>query len=162
MSLLRTVVSVIALCVAFAGVAAAQSAWPDRPIRMLISFPPGGSSDAIGRIVQPGLEKRLGQPIVLENRPGAGGMIAIDAVARAAPDGYTIGLGGAGALGGNVALGEKMSYDPRKDLAPVTVLSGSPFILAAAPSLAAKSLGRKSSRSRSARSSRSGMAATAR
>ncbi len=107
---------------------------------MLISFPPGGSSDAIGRIVQPGLEKRLGQPIVIENRPGAGGMIAIDAVSKAAPDGYTIGLGGAGALGGNVALGEKMPYDPRKDVAPVTVLSASPFILAAAPSLSATSL----------------------
>ena len=69
MSLLRTVVSVIAICIALVGMAAAQGAWPDRPIRVLISFPPGGSSDAIGRIVQPGLEKRLGQPIVLENRP---------------------------------------------------------------------------------------------
>jgi tripartite-type tricarboxylate transporter receptor subunit TctC len=67
-------------------------------------------------------------------------MLAIDAIAKAAPDGYTIGLGGAGALGGNVALGEKMAYDPRKDLAPITALAGSPFILAAAPSLAANSL----------------------
>jgi tripartite-type tricarboxylate transporter receptor subunit TctC len=66
--------------------------------------------------------------------------IAVGAVAKAAPDGYTLGLGGAGALSGAVALGEKMSYDPRKDLAPVTVLSDSPFILAAKPSLAAKSL----------------------
>jgi len=140
MSLLRIVVPAIAILVVLTGVARTQGAWPDRPIRMLISFPPGGSSDAIGRIMQPGLEKRLGQPIVLENRPGAGGMIAVEAVARAAPDGYTIGLGGAGALGGNVALGEKMSYDPRTDLAHVTVLSGSPFILAAAPSLAVKSL----------------------
>ena len=130
----------IVACLWFGGVAAAQEGWPDRPIRMLISFPPGGSSDAIARIVQPGLEKRLGQPIVLESRPGAGGMIAIDAVARAAPDGYTIGLGGAGALGGNVALGEKTSYDPRKDVAPVTVLSASPFILAAAPWFAGKSV----------------------
>ena len=138
-SLVRIAVSAIALCLAWVGIATAQT-WPDRPIRVLISFPPGGSSDAIGRIVQPGLEKRLGQTLVLENRPGAGGMIAIDAVAKAAPDGYTLGLGGAGALGGNVALGEKMPYDPRKDVAPVTVLSGSPFILAAAPSLAAKSL----------------------
>src|SRR5262245_51167233 len=140
MSLLRIVVPAIAILVVLTGVARTQGAWPDRPIRMLISFPPGGSSDAIGRIMQPGLEKRLGQPIVLENRPGAGGMIAVEAVARAAPDGYTIGLGGAGALGGNLALGEKMSYDPRTDLAHVTVLSGSPFILAAAPSLAVKSL----------------------
>ena len=131
--------AVATIVIGFAGVATAQT-WPDRPIRMLISFPPGGSSDAIGRIVQPGLEKRLGQPIVVENRAGAGGMLAIDAVAKAAPDGYTIGLGGAGALGGNVALGEKMPYDPRKDVAPVTVLSASPFILAAAPSLAATSL----------------------
>jgi len=131
--------AVATIVIGFAGVATAQT-WPDRPIRMLISFPPGGSSDAIGRIVQPGLEKRLGQPLVIENRAGAGGMLAIDAVSKAAPDGYTIGLGGAGALGGNVALGEKMPYDPRKDVAPVTVLSASPFILAAAPSLAATSL----------------------
>ena len=137
---MRGALAAIVISLWFGGVAVAQSAWPDRPIRMLISFPPGGSSDAIARIVQPGLEKRLGQPIVLENRPGAGGMIAIDAVTRAAPDGYTIGLGGAGALGGNVALGEKMSYDPRKDVAPVTVLSGSPFILAAAPLFAGKSV----------------------
>ena len=139
-SFVRAALAAIVICLGFGGVAAAQGAWPDRPIRMLISFPPGGSSDAIARIVQPGLEKRLGQPLVIENRPGAGGMIAIDAVARATPDGYTIGLGGAGALGGNVALGEKMSYDPRKDVAPVTVLSGSPFILAAAPSFAGKSV----------------------
>jgi tripartite-type tricarboxylate transporter receptor subunit TctC len=138
-SLVRIAVGAMALCIASIGAAGAQN-WPDRPIRMLISFPPGGSSDAVGRIVQGGLEKRLGQTIVVENRPGAGGMIAIDAVSKAAPDGYTIGLGGAGALGGNVALGEKMPYDPRKDLAPVTVLSASPFILAAAPSLKATSL----------------------
>ncbi|MPZ38394.1 MAG: tripartite tricarboxylate transporter substrate binding protein [Rhizobiales bacterium] len=129
----------IVICCGAASAAVAQT-WPERPIRLLISFPPGGSSDAVGRIIQPGLEKRLGRSIVIENRPGAGGMIAIDAVAKAAPDGYTLGLGGAGALGGNVALGEKMSYDPRKDVTPVTVLSGSPFILAAAPSLPAKSV----------------------
>jgi tripartite-type tricarboxylate transporter receptor subunit TctC len=143
-SFVRAALATIVICMGFVGVAAAQTGsaqtWPDRPIRLLISFPPGGSSDAIGRIIQPGLEKRLGQPIVVENRPGAGGMIAIDAVSKAAPDGYTIGLGGAGALGGNVALGEKMPYDPRKDVAAVTVLSASPFILAASPSLAGSSL----------------------
>src|SRR6188474_2712441 len=105
-ALIRCAVALAIGC-AVAPAAIAQT-WPDRPIRMLISFPPGGSSDAVGRIIQPGLEKRLGQPLVIENRPGAGGMIAIDAIAKAAPDGYTIGLGGAGALGGNVALGEKM------------------------------------------------------
>lgn len=143
-SFARAALSTIMIWLSLAGVVAAQTlpaqTWPDRPIRMLVSFPPGGSSDAIGRLIQPGLEKRLGQPLVIENRAGAGGMLAIDAVSKAAPDGYTIGLGGAGALGGNVALGEKMPYDPRKDVAPVTVLSGSPFILATAPSSVAKSL----------------------
>src|SRR5262245_7051764 len=77
----------------------ALSAYPERPIRLMVSFPPGGSSDAMARIVQPGLERLLGQPIIIENRAGAGGMLAIDVVAKAPPDGYLIGLGGAGALG---------------------------------------------------------------
>jgi tripartite-type tricarboxylate transporter receptor subunit TctC len=106
----------------------------------VLGFAPGGPSDVIARLVSRKLEQLVRQPVVIENRPGAGGMIAIDAVARSTPDGYTIGLGGAGALGGNVALGEKMTYDPRQDVTPVTVLSGSPFILAAAPSLPAASL----------------------
>lgn len=140
MGMVMTLGMTLGMNLSLAGTAAAQGMWPDRPVRMLISFPPGGSSDAIGRIVQPGLEKRLGQPVVIENRAGAGGMLAIAAIAKSAPDGYTIGLGGAGALAGNVALGEKMAYDPRKDLAPITALAGSPFIVAAAPSLAANSL----------------------
>ena len=115
-------------------------AFPDKPIRFIVGFPPGGSSDAMARIVQPGLEKQLGQPVVIENKPGAGAMIGIDAVAKSAPDGYTIGLGGAGAFGTNLAMGEKMPYDPHKDIVPVTGLAGSPFILAAAPSLKGKSL----------------------
>jgi tripartite-type tricarboxylate transporter receptor subunit TctC len=117
----------------------AASAYPDRHIRLIVSFPPGGSSDSIARIVQPGLERELGQSVVIENRPGAGGMIAIDAVAKAEPDGYVIGLGGAGALGPNIGL-QTMSYDPRKDLAPVTGLASVPFILAASTSFRGKSL----------------------
>src|SRR5438552_2919168 len=74
----------------------AASAYPDKLIRLIVSFPPGGSSDSIARIVQPGLEKELGQSVLVENRPGAGGIIAIDAIAKAEPDGYLIGLGGAG------------------------------------------------------------------
>jgi tripartite-type tricarboxylate transporter receptor subunit TctC len=119
---------------------AAASAFPDKPIRFIVGFPPGGSSDAMARTVQPGLEKQLGQPVVIENKPGAGAMIGIDAVAKSTPDGYTIGLGGSGAFGTNLALGEKMPYDPHKDIVPVTGLAGSPFILAAAPSLKGKSL----------------------
>ena len=109
----------------------AWSAYPDRPLRLIVSFPPGGSSDAMARIVQPFVEKRLGQTLIIENRAGAGGMIAIEYVAKSAPDGYTIGLGGAGALGTNSGL-QPMSYDPERDIVAITGLASSPFILAAA------------------------------
>src|SRR4051812_35379656 len=140
-SIIRVVTAACAfcLCVGLVGGPAAR-AYPDRPIRLLVSFPPGGSTDAMARIVQPGLEKLLGRPVVIENRAGGGGMIAIEAIAKAAPDGYLIGLGGAGALGTNLGFGEKMSYDPRRDIAPVTGLAASPFILAASPSFRGKSL----------------------
>jgi tripartite-type tricarboxylate transporter receptor subunit TctC len=131
-----------AIVAAAAGLASfpAVAAFPEKPIRFIVGFPPGGSSDAMARTVQAGLEKQLGQPVVIENKPGAGAMIGIDAVAKAAPDGYTIGLGGSGAFGTNAAMGEKMPYDPQKDIVPITALAGSPFILAAAPSLKGKSL----------------------
>jgi tripartite-type tricarboxylate transporter receptor subunit TctC len=141
----RAIVRVIATAAvacwcAGVGSGPAAGAYPDRPIRLLVGFPPGGSSDAMARIVQLGVEKLLGQPVVIENRAGAGAMIAIDAVAKAMPDGYTLGLGGGGALGTNLGLQEKMFYDPRRDIAPVTGLAASPFILAASPSFPGKSL----------------------
>src|SRR5262245_64641440 len=104
---------IVAGVCAVVGSSPAMSAYPERPIRLMVSFPPGGSTDAMARIVQPGLERLLGQPIIIENRAGAGGMLAIDVVAKAAPDGYVLGLGGAGALGTNLALQEKMPYDPQ-------------------------------------------------
>lgn len=110
--------------------APAQSAYPERAIRLIVSFPAGGSSDSITRIVQPFLEKKLGQTVIVENRPGAGGMVAIDYVAKSAPDGYTIAVGGAGALGTNLGL-QTMPYDPKKDVVGITGLASSPFILAA-------------------------------
>jgi tripartite-type tricarboxylate transporter receptor subunit TctC len=140
-TIVRAVTATVAACL-WLGLSdgRAASAYPERPIRLIVSFPAGGSSDAMARIVQPGLEKLLGQSVVVDNRPGAGGMLAIDMVAKSPPDGYVIGLGGAGALGTNLGLQEKMSYDPIKDIAPVTALAGSPFILAASPSLKGKSL----------------------
>src|SRR5258705_4772919 len=139
--MVRAIATVLVACVGAAmGNSPAVSAYPERPIRLIVSFPPGGSSDAMARIAQPGLERLLGQPIVIENRAGAGGMLAIDVVAKAPPDGYVLGLGGAGALGTNLALQEGMPYDPRKDVAPVSGLAGSPFILAAAPSFQGASL----------------------
>lgn len=115
------------------------SAWPDKPIHLIIGAPPGGTSDAMARVVQRGLERRLGQPVIVESRPGAGGMIAINAVAKAPADGYMLGLGGAGALGALLGL-QEMTYDPRKDIVPVAAIAGTPFILAAAPSFQGQSL----------------------
>jgi tripartite-type tricarboxylate transporter receptor subunit TctC len=113
--------------------AAAQS-YPARPIRYVVSFPPGGSADLISRAIAPRLSERLGQPVVVENRPGAGGMIGVDAVAKAAPDGYTIGLAAAGALSSNISLYPSMPFHPEKDLAPVSTLAMIPFFLIAHPS----------------------------
>ncbi|HLQ88782.1 MAG TPA: tripartite tricarboxylate transporter substrate binding protein [Xanthobacteraceae bacterium] len=140
------------LCATLSG--APASAFPDRPIRLLVSFPPGGSTDAMARMVQPGVERLLGQPLVIENRPGAGGLIAIDAVAKSAPDGYVIGLGGTAALGSNAAFQvttqqeraqnapaqQTTTQEVRKDVAPVTGLAGSAFILAAPTSFQGKSV----------------------
>jgi tripartite-type tricarboxylate transporter receptor subunit TctC len=126
------------LCVGLSGSPA--HAWPDKPIRVLISFPPGGSSDAMARLVQPVVEKLLGQTLIIENRPGAGGLLAIDAVAKSPPDGYVIGVGGTAALGSHHGFQAKGTMDVRKDVAPVTGLAGSPFILAASPAFQGKTV----------------------
>jgi tripartite-type tricarboxylate transporter receptor subunit TctC len=110
---------------------AAAQAYPTRPIRVIVTFPPGGSTDTLARAMQPHLEKSLGQPIIVENRPGAGGDIGVDAVAKSAPDGYTIGIGAAGALAVNISLKDKMPYHPQKDLAPITLLTAIPFVMVA-------------------------------
>jgi tripartite-type tricarboxylate transporter receptor subunit TctC len=109
--------------------------YPSKPIRFLVPFPPGGSSDLIARAIAPRMSERLGQPVVVENRPGAGGMIGVEAVAKAAPDGYTIGLAAAGALSSNMHLYPTMPYQP-KDLAPISMLAMIPFFLVAHPSQA--------------------------
>lgn len=122
------------------GVAQSQANYPNRPIRVIVTFPPGGSTDTLARAMQPHLEKSLGQPIVIDNRPGAGGDIGVDAVAKAAPDGYTIGIGAAGALSVNISLKDKMPYDPQKDLAPITLLTAIPFVMVAGPGFSGQSL----------------------
>jgi len=119
--------------------ALAQS-YPQKPIRLVVGFAPAGSSDIVARTMQPHLEKRLGQPIVIDNRPGAGGVIGLDVVAKSPPDGYVIGIGAAGALVVNVSLREKMPFDPLTDLTPISGLAMTPFILAAPLSFAPNSL----------------------
>ena len=125
--------------IAATGPSSAQT-YPSKPIRFIVPFPAGGSTDAVARAMQPALEKLLGQPVVVENRSGAGGVLGVDAVAKAAPDGYTIGIAGAGALGVNIGEPIKRPYDPAKDLALISKAAGSPFIVVATPTLNARSL----------------------
>jgi tripartite-type tricarboxylate transporter receptor subunit TctC len=119
---------------------AVAQAFPDKVLRFYVPFPAGGSADAISRAMQPALEKILRQTVVVENRTGAGGMLGVDAVAKAAPDGHTIGIAGAGALGVNIGERTKRPYDPAKDLTPISKAAESPFILVATPGLNANSL----------------------
>ena len=106
------------------------NAYPDQPIKIIVTFPPGGSADIVIRALQPALSETLRQPVVIENRAGAGGNIGIAAVAQAAPDGYTLGVAAAGVLTVNPHLNRAaMSFDPIKDLAPVTLLAEIPFVL---------------------------------
>ena len=108
------------------------NAYPDQPIKIIVSFPPGGSADIVIRALQPALAEDLRQPIVIENRAGAGGNIGIGAVAQAAPDGYTLGVAAAGVLTVNPHLNRAaMPFDPLKDLVPVTLLAEIPFVLVA-------------------------------
>jgi tripartite-type tricarboxylate transporter receptor subunit TctC len=116
-----------------AGSAHAQT-WPSKPIRFIVSFPPGGSADLIARSIAPKMSEKLGQQVVVENRPGAGGNIGVDAVAKSAPDGQTIGLAAAGALSVNQSLYSTMPFDPQKDLAPISMLAMIPFLVVAHPS----------------------------
>ena len=132
----------IAVCLAlaiFAPLSAIASDWPNRPIHVIVPFPAGGSTDAIARVVGDHLSRTLGQQIVVENRPGANGNIAIESAARSAPDGYTI-LIATDAVSSNPHV-YKMTIDTLKDLVPVVELSRQPIVLAAHPSLGVSSIG---------------------
>ena len=129
----------LAALLSMTALAAAQS-YPNRPIKWIVSFPAGGSTDVVARAMLPSLEKRLGQPVVIENRGGAGGNIGTDAVAKSEPDGYTIGFSAAGALTVNPTLMEKMPFNVQKDLIPITLVGTSPFLMVASPKFDAKTL----------------------
>ena len=112
--------------------------FPKQPIRMVVTFPPGGSADGIVRMLVPRLNEKLGQQVIVDNRPGAGGNIGLTLVAKAPPDGYTLGVGAAGALSANSSLYAKMPFDPLKDFKPVSMLAAIPFVIIGNPSVAAK------------------------
>ena len=122
-----------------AGHAGAQ-AWPNRPIRMIVPFPPGGGNDVIARIVAQKLSVRLGQSVVVDNRAGANGIVGLTAVKQAPADGYTLGIAAAGPMAVNPSLYDKLSYDPVKDFEPITNMVIYPLLLVAHPSVPAKNM----------------------
>jgi tripartite-type tricarboxylate transporter receptor subunit TctC len=133
MSLRRTLLTRAALIVALGAAAlpaAAQSSWPTRPIRFVVPYAPGSSPDVLARLFSDKLGKALGQPIVVENKPGAGGNTGTDYVAKAAPDGYTFLVSTNGPLVYSTVFNPKLPYDPFKDLAPVTLAGAQPNVCA--------------------------------
>ena len=114
--------------------------YPGRSVTIVVPFTPGGSTDILARLFGQRLEQRLGKPFVIENRPGAGMQIGTVAVAKAAPDGYTLLLAPSSALAVNVTLYKKLPYDPLKDFAPVALLAHLPFVLVVNPSLPVNSV----------------------
>ncbi len=128
----------IAAAFAFAGTALAQQAYPAKPIRLIVPFPPGGSADLVARTVGQKMSENIKQPVIVENRPGADTIIAMEAVAKSAPDGYTVGYAIGSALTMNPTLYSKLPYDPVKEFAPVTVIANNPLALVVHPSVEAK------------------------
>ncbi|MBY0437669.1 MAG: tripartite tricarboxylate transporter substrate binding protein [Burkholderiales bacterium] len=130
--------AVATLCSIAAAGAAAQAPWPAKPIRMLIALAPGGGVDTTGRLLAQKMSERWGQPVVVENRPGAGGSVATEMLARAAPDGYTMLTNSSG-----VAITPslmKLSFDPRKDIVPVSLAVISPGVMVVHPSVPVRSV----------------------
>jgi tripartite-type tricarboxylate transporter receptor subunit TctC len=129
---------------AFAGVLAASAAqaqaWPAKPIKVVIPFVAGGSSDIVGRAIASKFQEYLGQPGVVENRPGANGAIAAEFVAKSEPDGYTVLVGSIGVFSINSALFKDLRYDPVRDFAPITLAVTTPNVLVAKPDLSVKSM----------------------
>jgi len=140
-SMLVVVSASLALLAASPAGHAAESAYPNKPIRLIIPFPPGGSADPLGRAYGAWFADKLGVPVVSDNRPGAGTAIAHSLAAKAAPDGYTLILGASSGLTTNPAFGSKLDYDPVKDFSAVGLAAYIPQVFVVHPTVAAKSIG---------------------
>jgi tripartite-type tricarboxylate transporter receptor subunit TctC len=128
------VVLAVAASASFCASALGQ-AFPVRPVKIVVSFPPGTTPDTVARVVAPKLQEALGQPVVVENRAGAGGNVAVDAVAKSPPDGYTLVVSTNAALATNKVLYDNLPYDPERDLAAISLLASAPQILVVNPSV---------------------------
>lgn len=134
-----------ARCIAFAavlpcGAAPAQASYPNRPIRFIVPFPPGGSSDVLSRILAQKLGESLGQPLAVENRPGAAANIGHEIAAKAAPDGYTLVMSNSSTLTTNVHLYKRMGFDPANDFAPISMVATAAQVLVVHPKVPVKSV----------------------
>lgn len=140
---MRRLSFIAALCVAATSTvlpAIAADDFPSKTIRIILPFPPGGSGDIITRSLLPRMMEKLGQTIIIDSRPGAGGNLGMDLVAKAAPDGYTLGIGSAGPLAANASLYARLPFDPAKDFAPISTVAVTPFVLVGHPSFRAHTL----------------------
>jgi tripartite-type tricarboxylate transporter receptor subunit TctC len=136
----RSISLALALALMLFGQAHAQTAWPAKPIKMIVGFAAGGSTDVTARIIAQALTERLGQPVVVENRGGAGGNIGADAVAKADPDGYTLLMATSSTFAANPNLYKSLPFDVRNDFAPITVTAFIPNLLVVNPSVPANNV----------------------
>lgn len=139
MIILRRIAGVLLLALLAPGLAHADdAAYPSRPVRIIVAFPPGGGADLTGRLVGQKLSDAFGQPVLVDNKPGANGILGAELVAKSPPDGYTILLIDRGAFGINPGLYRDLRYDPLKDFAFITIAAKADYVLVATPSLPAK------------------------
>src|SRR6266481_8829319 len=137
---MRLRLAIGAMCLSLATCVAAQQSYPNKPIRVIVGYTAGGGNDIIVRVVAPTLSEGLGQPVIVENRPGAQSIIACEYVAKAAPDGYTLLMGPSGPMTMNPALYAELPYSPLKDFAPISMIGDFPLILVVSASLPVNSV----------------------
>jgi tripartite-type tricarboxylate transporter receptor subunit TctC len=131
----RSIVRWLAAVTLAAASAGFAQDYPSKPMRLIVSFPPGGGADIVARVLAPHFPEQLGQPLVIENRPGGSGIIGLELGAKAPPDGYTLVIGITGTLAINPSLFPKLPYDPMRDFTPIEMVAVGPNILVAHPSL---------------------------
>src|SRR5213594_2300106 len=137
---MRLRLAVGAACLGLATCVAAQQSYPNKPIRIIVGYSAGGGNDIIVPVVAPRMSEGLGQPVIVENRPGAQSIIACEYVAKAAPDGYTLLMGPSGPMTMNPALYSKLPYSPLEDFAPISMIGDFPLILVVSSSLPVNSV----------------------
>src|ERR671929_1929488 len=134
---MRKIIAAVLLCLPLAALA---QAYPAKPIHLIVPFPPGGGNDTVARAIAQQIGPDLGQPVVIDNKPGAGGAVGAELAAKAPPDGYTLFLAGVGSHAVNPNVHVKLAYDPVKDFAPITLIASAPSVLVVTPSLPVHSI----------------------